>query len=207
MIDDAKQDQGSAREQDQLRKVVVQEFVSIDGFAAGPNNSVDFIPASTQGDLKFGRAQLALMDTFDVMLLGRVTYEMFSGFWPKVTEGPEKEFADKFNGVSKIVFSKTLKRAPWGKWGDGRIVAGGAVEEVAKLKQMPGKEMLISGSISIAQSLMEKGMVDEYRLVLCPVVLGSGRPLFGNGLSFPALKLVNATTLDRGAVSLVYKQS
>lgn len=190
-----------------MRKVVVQEFVSIDGFAAGPNNNTDFIPASTQGDLKFGRAQLALMDTIEVMILGRVTYEMFSGFWPTVTHGPEKEFADKFNRVPKVIFSKTLKQAPWGKWSEGRIVAGGAVAEVAKLKQMAGKDILISGSISVAQSLIEKGLVDEFRLVLCPVVLGSGRPLFASSLSLSSLQLVNATALDRGAVSLIYKQA
>ncbi len=187
-----------------MRKVIVQEFVSIDGLAAGPNDSVDFIPASTQGDSSFGREQLALMDRVDTLLLGRVTYGMFAGFWPNVTEGEEKEFADKFNGVPKIVFSKTLKQAPWGKWNEAKIVRGSAVEEVARLKQQPGKDMLVSGSISIAQSLIEKNLVDEYRLVLCPVMLGSGRPLFRDRAPSTVMKRVEAHTLDRGAVSLVY---
>ncbi len=187
-----------------MRKVVLQEFISIDGLVAGPNDGVDFIPASTQGDTSFGREQIALMDRIDMLLLGRVTYGMFAGFWPNVTEGAEKEFADKFNAVPKVVFSKTLKRAPWGNWNEGRIVRGSAVEEVARLKQQSGKDMLISGSISIAQSLMAESMVDEYRLVLCPVVLGSGRPLFRDNARSIPMNLLNASRLDRGAVSLIY---
>jgi dihydrofolate reductase len=188
-----------------MRKVILQEFVSIDGFVAGPNDSVDFIPASTQGDSSFGREQIALMDTIDTVLLGRVTYGMFAGFWPNVTEGEQKEFADKFNAVPKVVFSKTLNRAPWGKWNEGRIVRASAVEEVAKLTQQPGKDMMISGSISIAQSLIAEGMIDEYRLVLCPIVLGSGRRLFRDTVRSIPLKLLNASTLNRGAVSLIYR--
>ena len=187
-----------------MRKIVLQEFVSADGMVAGPNDSVDFIPASTQGDATFGREQIALMDRIDTLLLGRVTYGMFAGFWPNVTDGAEKEFADKFNGVPKVVFSKTLKNAPWGKWKEGRIVSGSAVEEVAKLKKQSGKDMLISGSITIAQALIAKGMVDEYRLVLCPIALGNGRPLFRDKTGSVPMKLLQASTLDRGAVSLIY---
>ena len=187
-----------------MRKVVLQACVSIDGLAAGPNDGIDFIPASTQGDPSFGREQVALMDTIDTLLLSRVTYGMFAGFWPNVTEGAEKEFADKFNAVPKVVFSKTLKRAPWGKWNEGRVVRGSAVEEVARLKQQSGKDMLISGSLSIAQSLILENMVDEYRLVLCPVVLGSGRPLFRDNAGSIPMKPLKASTLDRGAVSLIY---
>src|SRR5919206_4714698 len=189
-----------------MRKVVLQEFVSLDGLAAGPNGSVDFIPNSTQGDRSFGREQLALMDTTDTLLLGRVTYSMFAGFWPNVTEGEEKEFADKFNALSKVVFSKTLERAPWGTWSEGRIVRGSAVEEVAKLQRQPGEDMLISGSISLAQSLIDRDLVDEYRLVMCPVVLGKGRALFRGSAGPIAMKLVSATALDRGAVSLIYRR-
>jgi dihydrofolate reductase len=189
-----------------MRKVVLQAFVSIDGLVSGPNNSVDFIPASTQGDLSFGQEQLALMDTVDTLLLGQVTYSQFASLWPNVTEGAEKEFADKFNAVPKIVFSKTLERAPWGQWNEARIVRGSAVEEVARLKQQSGKDMLISGSISLAQSLIDASMVDEYRLVLCPVVLGSDRPLFRDNNRSLQMQLVNATALSRGAVSLIYSQ-
>jgi dihydrofolate reductase len=187
-----------------MRKVVMQEFVSLDGFVAGPNDTVDFIPASMQGDVSFGREQIALMERCDLLLLGRVTYEMFVGYWPNVAEGPENPFADKFNGLHRVVFSKTLDRAPWGKWNEGTVVRASAVEEVARLRQQPGKDIFISGSISIAQSLMAAGMVDECQLVLCPVVLGRGRPLFRDDAGSMSMHRLKATTLDGGAMSLVY---
>ena len=188
-----------------MRTVVLQEFVSLDGMIAGPNDSVDFIPASMQGDVTFGREQSALMDTVDTLLLGRVTYEMFAGYWPNASKSDagEKEFADKFNSLSKVVFSKRLERAPWGDWKPGTIVKRNAVEEVASMKEQPGKSMLISGSLSLAQPLMQAGAIDEYRLIVCPVTLGGGRPLFRAETKLH-LKLVKATTMDRGAVSLVY---
>jgi dihydrofolate reductase len=188
-----------------MRKVILQEFVSLDGLAAGPNNSVDFIPASTQGDSSFGEEQLELMNRIDTLLLGRITYSMFAGYWPNVTEGPEKEFADKFNGVPKVVFSKTLERAPWGNWNEARIVRGNALDEVRALKQQAGKDMLVSGSITLAQGLIDSGVVDEYRLVICPVVLGDGRPLFHDKVAPILMKLASTKALDRGAVSSVYR--
>ena len=187
-----------------MRRVILQAFVSLDGLAAGEDGSVAFIPTSTQGDQSFAREQLALMDAIDAILLGGVTYRMFAGFWPHVTEGPEKPFADKVNATPKVVFSKTLERGSWGTWDEVRIVKGRAVDEVVRLKGQPGREMLIWGSISLAQSLMAPGLIDEYRLVLCPVVLGSGRPLFGEERGSRPMHLVNATRLERGAVSLTY---
>ena len=185
------------------RRLVLQEFISLDGLAAGPNDSVDFIPASTQGDATFGREQVALMDTVDTLVLGQRTYEMFAGFWPNVTAGPEKEFAGKWNALQKVVFSTTLERAPWGSWGEATIVRGDVAEEVAKLRQKPGKDILVSGSISLAQALIRKNLIDVYRLVLCPTTLGGGRMLFPDGVP-DVMTLRSATALDRGGVSLIY---
>jgi dihydrofolate reductase len=193
----------SSSQVETMRKIVLQEFVSLDAMAAGPGDSVDFIPASTQGDATFGREQVALMDTVDTLLLGRRTYEMFAGFWPNVTQGPEAEFAGKWNALKKVVFSTTLQRAPWGSWGDGTIVRGDIATEVAKLRQHPGKDIIVSGSLSVAQALVAKGLVDVFRVVLCPTVLGGGRALFADGWS-TTVKLRGAKALDRGAVSLIY---
>jgi dihydrofolate reductase len=187
-----------------MRNVILQEFVTLDGLAAGPNDSVDFVPATNRGDQSFGQEQVKLLDKIDTILLGRVTYEMFAGYWPKVTEGEEKSFADKLNGIPKIVFSKTLDSAPWGEWDEAKIVRNSAAKEIAKLKQQSGKDMVIWGSISLAQSLMNEGVIDEYRLVICPVVLGGGRQLFRDKLDSFDLKLVEAKTFDRGAVQLKY---
>lgn len=187
-----------------MRKVILQEFVTLDGLAAGSHDSVDFIPASTQGDQSFGREQLKLMDAIDTILLGSVTYRMFADYWPVVTKGEDKSFADKLNEIPKIVFSKTLDSAPWGKWEEAKVVKNSAAQEVAKLKQRSGKDMVIWGSISLAQSLMKEGLIDEYRLVTCPVVLGSGRPLFLDKVDALDLRLLEAKTLDLGAVQLRY---
>jgi dihydrofolate reductase len=189
-----------------VRRVILQEFVTLDGLAAGPNDSVAFIPASTQGDRSFGQEQFAFLDTVDLILLGRVTYRMFAGFWPNVTEGVEKPFADKLNATRKIVFSRILDRAPGGTWDEARIVTTSAAAEVAKLRGQSGKDIVIWGSISLAQSLITEGLIDEYRLVLCPVVLGGGRSLFNNKIAAIDLTLVSAKALDLGAVSLKYIQ-
>jgi len=96
-----------------MRKVILQEFVTVDGMAAGPDGSVDFVPASNSGDQRFGQRQIDFMDSIDAILLGRVTYEMFAGYWPNVAVGAEdKVFADKINATPKIVFSRTLESAP-----------------------------------------------------------------------------------------------
>jgi dihydrofolate reductase len=187
-----------------MRKVILQEFVTLDGLAAGLNDSVDFVPASTRGDQSFGHEQLKLMEAVDTILLGRVTYRMFADYWPEVTQGEDKQFADKLNALPKLVFSRTLENAPWGNWEEAKVVNNSAAKEVAKLQQQSGKDMVIWGSISLAQSLIKEGLIDEYRLVVCPIVLGGGRPLFlEKGDSFN-LKLLEAKTFDLGAVQLRY---
>jgi dihydrofolate reductase len=177
--------------------------VTIDGLAAGPNDSVDFVPAATAGDQSFGRRQLGFIDSIDAILLGRVTYELFAAYWPEVNSGDDKPFADKLNAIPKFVFSKTLDRAPWGKWPAAAIVKTSAAKEVARLKQESGKDMVIWGSISLAQSLMRDGLIDEYQLVVCPVVMGSGKPLFGD-VGSSNLTLLSTKSFDRGTVLLAY---
>lgn len=189
-----------------MRKVVLQEFVTLDGLATGPNGSVDFVPASLRGDHKFGQEQLALLDAVDLILLGRVTYGMFAGYWPNAKQGKEEPFADKLNATRKVVFSKTLSTAPWGKWDEARIVRTSVCDEVSNLKQQPGKSMLIWGSLSLAQCLMVERLIDEYRLVVCPVALGHGSPLFGVRTVPREMKLLDAKPMDLGAVSLTYCQ-
>ena len=187
-----------------MRNLILQEFVSVDGMAAGPMGSVDFIPAATSGDRSFGRRQSAFLDAIDAILLGRVTYEMFAGYWPRVTSGDEKEFADKLNAIPKVVFSKSLDRAPWGDWPEATIVKSNAAREIDKLKQQPGKDMVLWGSISLAQSLFNEGVIDEYQLIVCPVVLGEGRRLFDEYVAAGDMHLVSTRSFDRGTVLLSY---
>jgi dihydrofolate reductase len=187
-----------------MRRVILQEFVSLDGMASGPNDSVDFVPASTVGDEAFGRRQLGFMDGIDAMLMGRVTYELFADYWPSVTEGDDKPFADKLNAMKKLVFSLTLREAPWGSFEQATIVRDAPTGAVAKLKQEPGKDMVVWGSLILAQSLTEAALIDEYQLVVCPVVLGGGRPLFRDRAGSIDMKLVRSESFDRGTVLLTY---
>ena len=186
-----------------MRQVILQEFVSIDGLAAGPKGSVDFIPVATQNDASLDRHQLQLTDSVDLILLGRVTYEMFAGYWPNQTKDDDPA-ADVLNKTPKLVFSRTIRRAPWGKYAEARVERRDAAETVAKLKKAQGKDMILWGSLSVARSLAKAGLIDRYELIVCPVVLGDGTPLFGHEASGRELKLKEATAFDRGGVALAY---
>lgn len=187
-----------------MRNLILQEFVSVDGMAAGPNDSTDFIPAASAHDQSFGRRQDAFLDSIDLILLGRKTYELFVDYWPKVTSGEEKPFADKLNAIPKVVFSKSLDQAPWGNWDPATVVKNDAAREIEKLKQQPGKDMVIWGSISLAQSLMHEGLFDEYQLIVCPVVLVDGRRLFDEHATAGEMHLLSTRSFDRGTVLLSY---
>lgn len=187
-----------------MRKIILQEFVTLDGMAAESDGDTKFIPGSLQGDKGFQKEQEKLIESTNTMLIGRKTYELFLEYWPEVKEGEEKEFADKLNSMDKIVVSSTLESAPWGDWEAARVVSGRAEEELAKLKEQPGSDMLIWGSISLSQSLINAGLIDEIRIVTCPLVLGEGRPFFGDKIGSLDLKLKDAKTFDSGAVEARY---
>jgi dihydrofolate reductase len=186
-----------------MRNLILQEFVSVDGMAAGPDGSTDFIPASSRGDQSLERRQERFLDCIDTILLGRKTYEMFVEYWPKVTSENEP-LADKLNAIPKVVFSTTLDRAPWGHWQEATVTKGDATREIERLKQQPGKDMVIWGSLSLAQSLMPEGVIDEYELIVCPVVLGEGRRLFEDNAA--PTEMLSSRSFDRGTVLLSYAE-
>lgn len=138
------------------------------------------------------------MRDFDIHLMGRNTYEEMAAFWP-TSDDP---YAGPMNNIPKVVFSSTLERADWP---DSRIARGDLAEEIDRLKRVPGKDMIAWGGAAFAQSLTKLGLVDEYRLILQPVALGDGLPLFKE-LSAPLrLELVDAQTYDTGAALHVYR--
>jgi len=186
------------------RKLVVQQFVTLDGFAAGPNGELDFVTDSSEDPTagEFVDDQLAFIGTLDTILLGRVTYEMFASYWPEQTVETQR-IADALNATPKVVFSRTLERAPWGVWDEARVVAGSANEEVRRLKGEPGEDMVVWGSLRLGESLERDGLVDEYRLFVCPVVLGQGKRLFGEGTPKRRLTQLDAKTFD-GVIAVRY---
>lgn len=142
------------------------------------------------------------METIDTILLSRKTYELFVEFWPDATTAQEI-IASKLNEIPKIVFSKTLSATPWGKWNNAQLADGELTQTIQQLKAMPGKGMVLWGSISIVQQLMEKNLVDEYHLQVCPVLNAGGRKLFTDVLHTD-LNLLEARHYNTGTVFLSY---
>jgi len=185
-----------------MKKLIVEEWLSLDGFAEDSNGKLDFFP-STEANKYADENQLKFMETIDTILLGRKTYDLFVDFWPNATTDKEI-IADKLNETPKVVFSKTLKKAPWGKWPEAQIIAGDAATEVRRLKEIPGKNIVLWGSISLAQSLMRENLIDEYHIQICPTAVGGGRPFFPQFINYKGFKLVDITKYDSGVIFLKY---
>jgi dihydrofolate reductase len=185
-------------------RVIVQEFITIDGFAAGPNGELDFISESAtvdSVDSDAARDQLDFVSGVDTILLGADTYRMFIPYWPEQTTDTEL-IADALNSTPKVVFSSTLEQAPWGSWDDARIVRGSASDEVRRLKDGDGGEMVVWGSLSLVRSLMADGLVDELHLWTCPIVLGAGKRLFPEGVARQRLEWLETKSREGGVLSL-----
>ena len=172
-----------------MGKVVVTEFMSIDGVMEDPGGAEDF--AHGGWAFKFDRGEDGDKFKFEetknteALLLGRVTYEGFAEAWPE----REGEFADLFNNMPKYVVSSTLQDPDWN---NSTVLSGDVAEEVAKLKDELDGEIVVHGSAQLVQALTENDLVDEYRLMVFPVVLGSGKRLFGDAAEMKALRLVDS---------------
>jgi dihydrofolate reductase len=186
-----------------MRKVILQEWVSLDGYAVDSEGSLDFFPPS-ETDTYSDRDQLSFLDSVDTILLGRKTYELFVDYWPTASTDQEI-IADRLNELPKLVFSNTLSEAPWGTWPPAHVVRGDAVAEIGRLKAQDGKHMVLWGSLSLAQDLMAADLIDEYHLQLCPTLVGGGRPLFSTRKGYANLERQNVRMYDTGVVFLHYE--
>jgi dihydrofolate reductase len=168
--------------------------VSLDGVMDEPGNwSFPFF-SEDAGKFKYDE-----LFASDALLLGRVTYEGFAKAWPTM-EGTG-EFGERMNSLPKYVASTTLKEL---SWNNSRLIQGDVAEEVSKLKQQPGQDILLAGSGKLLQMLMQHDLVDEYRLMVHPIVLGGGRHIFGDGADRKVFKLVETKSLSSGVVVLTY---
>ena len=185
-----------------MRKLILEEWLSLDGFAEDANGKLDFFPSTEEN--KFSDSdQLAFLDSVDAILLGRRTYQLFAEFWPTATVETEI-IADRLNALPKFVFSNTLREAPWGKWAPATVVRGDAVSEIRRMKQQEGKSMVLWGSLSLAQSLISADVIDEYHLQICPTLTGGGRSLFPARADYAHLERTSVRTYDTGVVFLQY---
>src|SRR5918995_3776835 len=178
-----------------MRRVVASEFVSLDGVMEDPSWTFGF-ESDDRDQFKFDELAAA-----DALLLGRVTYEGFAAAWPEMEE-QTGEYGVWMNGYPKHVVSTTLEEPL--EWKNSALIEGDLAGEVTRLKEQDGKDILVFGSGDLVNSLMQQDLVDEYRLMVFPVVVGSGKRLFGEG-DTETLKLVGTLTFDSGAVMLTYE--
>src|SRR5258706_8919765 len=174
-----------------MRKLVVTEFLSLDGVMEEPAWTFKYWNDETA---KFKGEETSASDA---LLLGRVTYQGFAAAWPQSKD----EGAEYFNGVRKYVVSTTLHKV---EWNNSRLIKDNIVEEITKLKQQDGKDITVHGSATLVQTLIQNDLVDRYRLLVYPVVLGKGKRLFQEG-TMTTLKLVEARSLSSGVAALIYE--
>jgi dihydrofolate reductase len=185
-----------------MGKIVVTEFVSLDGVMQAPGGGEEYAHAGWTFQISRGDEgdKFKLDEAFsaEALLLGRVTYDGFAAAWPSM----EGDFADKFNGMPKYVVSSTLEDP---SWTNTSVLSGDVVEEVTALRQRLDGEIVVHGSAQLVQTLLEHDLVDELRLMLFPVVLGSGKRLFGETTDKHSLTLTDSQVVGDGVVILVYE--
>ena len=182
-----------------MRKLLFFMLISLDGFYEGPGHTIDWHNVDEEFN-EFANAQL---DSVDMLLFGRVTYEMMAAYWPTdaaVMDDPVTAAA--MNRLPKIVFSRTLPNATWQ---NTRLVGDNIAEEVARLKQQPGKDLIIFGSSDLSVTLIQAGLIDEFRILLNPVALGNGKSLFTGLTGRLDLELIKTRTFKSGNVLLYYR--
>ena len=182
-----------------MGKLTVFNFVTLNGYFKGPGGDLSWHKHEGE-ESEYASEGL---QSGSILLFGRITYEMMAGWWPTpeaIKTNPE--IANGMNDAEKIVFSRTLKKAGWN---NTRLVKDNLTEEIKKLKQLPGRPVTLLGSGSILTQLAEQGLIDEYQIMVDPVALGDGTPIFKNIRHQLDLKLISTRTFKSGVVLLCYK--
>lgn len=185
-----------------MRKLLVFNLVSVDGYFAGPDGNIDWHNV----DEEFNQFAVEQTNTFGTIIFGRTTYQIFEDFWPKALKDPKTSQEDRLiaqtiQDAEKIVFSTTLKNV---SWNNSKLFHEINPTEVKKWKDKPGKDMVIFGSGTIVQEMTNLGLIDEYRLLVNPIILGKGKPMFANIKDKQKLKLRETKTFKNGNVLLSY---
>jgi dihydrofolate reductase len=187
-----------------MRRVVAAEYVTIDGVIQDPGGAEGFERGGWSNPYwndELANYQSDQLFTSDALLLGRKTFVSFAAAWPG-REETEGEFAARMNSLPKFVVTRSLKEPlDW----NGTLLKGDVAEEVGKLKQEPGQDILVYGSGQLVNSLMAHNLIDVYRLMVHPIVLGKGNPLFEQGAALRSFKLTHSKTTDTGVIMLTYE--
>ncbi len=182
-----------------MRKLFLFNLISLDGFFEGPNKELDWHNV----DAEFNEFAIQQLDSIDLLLFGRITYELMAKFWPseEAVKG-DPEVANRMNSMQKVVFSKTMLKA---HWNNTTLIKDNVSQEVAKLKNQPGKDIAIFGSFGLALTLIPDKLIDEFRIMINPVVLGKGKQMFDSITDRLHLKLTDTKVFKSGNVLLYYK--
>jgi dihydrofolate reductase len=183
----------------QMRKLFVFDLVTLDGYFEGPNREIDWHNV----DAEFNEYAIEMLNSVDTLLFGRVTYELMAGFWPTPDAMKNDPIvAERMNNLSKVVFSRSLDKV---EWHNSRLVKNNIEEEIRKMKNQTGKDMVILGSGSIVSAFTQLGLIDEYRIMVNPVVLSRGNSLFKGIKNRINLKLIRTRPFKSGNVLLSYE--
>lgn len=189
-----------------MRQVILQIDVTLDGFIAGPNGETDWVTSTEE----MNREASDLLSTVDTILLGRVAYQQFVTFWPFAdTSAPTtlSKITSQLNHADKIIFSKTLDKVDWGAWNNARLVRDNIPDEIARLKALPGKNLLLYAGANIIATFVQNNLIDEYRVRIHPVILGGGAPLFPPLNHSYKLHLMQTSTYSNGVAMLAYERA
>lgn len=182
-----------------MRKVILFNMISLDGFFEGENHSLDWHNV----DEEFNEFAIDQLNSADLLIFGRITYELMASYWPTLSGTTDDPIvAYKMNTIPKIVFSKTLEKA---EWENTMLIKDHIKKEIISLKNQPGKDIFIFGSANLATTLREMELIDEYRIMISPVVIGQGKPLFENVKSNLNFRLLKSTNFKSGNVLLYYE--
>ena len=185
-----------------MRKLVVQQWVTVDNIAAEEDGGLSFVsgePFSETTNQAFKASVMGLIDSVDTMILGANTYEQAKGYWPYADD--QGEYGEKLNNLTKFVASSKLDDAPWGDF-PAATVTRDAAATVRELKEQDGKDIWLWGSLTLMRSLLDAGLVDEVRMLVCPASRGKGTRIFEDSQD---LKLVEATSFENGLLLLRYE--
>jgi len=182
-----------------MRKIIISEMITLDGYFARSDGELDWFFWNEEME----KTAIDLISNVDTLLFGRVTYELMASYWPSASAPAENPIiVDKMNNLPKIVFSKTLEKI---EWKNTKQIKEINKEEILKIKEQPGRNMVIYGSGSLVSVFMNLGLIDEYYIFVNPVVLGRGKPLFKGLNNQENLKLIETKPFSNGVVLLHYQ--